>query len=83
MVLVFQQEKALDSLILLLNEIRDEEEGERFMAMMNDLKLIFMELNNPDELSGINTQNIAENKVFIDLIEQLGYIREMVIYPEY
>ena len=81
MILVFQQERDLDSLILLLDQIRGEEEGERFMAMMKDLKHIFMELNNSDELAGINTRNITENQVFQDLFEQLTYIRKYIILP--
>ncbi|HEC42354.1 MAG TPA: hypothetical protein ENI20_05950 [Bacteroides sp.] len=81
MLLVFQQERALDQLILLLDQIREQEEGDRFMAMMNDLKLIFMEMTDSRELSGINTQNIAENQLFREMVEQLGYIRNWVIHP--
>ena len=81
MLVVFQQEKALDHLILLLDQIREQEEGDRFMAMMNDLKLIFMEMTDPEEMSGINTQNIAEKQVFKDMVEQLQYIRNRVIHP--
>jgi hypothetical protein len=83
MLIVFQQEKALDHLILLLDQIRGEEEGERFMAMMNDLKLIFMEMTDPEEMSGINTQNIAEKQVFKDMVEQLQYIRNRVIHQSH
>ena len=51
------------------------------MAMMKDLKHIYMELNNSDELAGINTQNITENQVFQDLFEQLTYIRQYIVLP--
>jgi hypothetical protein len=65
----------------LLDQIRVDEKGERFMAMMNDLKHIFIELNNSDELAGINTLNITENLVFQDLFEQLTYIRQYILIP--
>lgn len=82
MLVVLQQERALDDLIILLDHIRGEEEGERFMAMMNDLKHIFMELTDSNELAGINTQNITENQVFKDLVEQLSIIRNRIIVYE-
>lgn len=82
MLLLFHQEKALDELIILLDQIRDKEEGERFMAMMNDLKHIFMEMNHSEELAGINTQNITEKQVFKDLVEQLSIIRNLIVLPE-
>lgn len=82
MILFFQQEKALDNLILLLDQIRAEEEGERFMAQMNDLKLIFLELSAREEMAGINTRNLTENQTFRDLARHLDRIRNMVINPE-
>jgi len=82
MILVFQQEKALDNLILLLEQIRGDEEGERFMAMMNDLKLIYTELISDNEMAGINTQNITDNQIFIDLVDHLRRIRNYIILPE-
>ncbi len=82
MMLVFQQEKALDNLILLLEHVRGNEEGERFMAMMKDMKQIFMELNFKDEMAGINTSNITKNQTFKDLVEHLGMVRNYIINPE-
>jgi len=41
-----------------------------------------MELNNSDELAGINTRNITKNQVFQDLFKQLTNIRKYIlIYP--
>jgi len=81
MMLTMQQEGALDELLILLNLIRNKEEGERFIAMMNDLKHIFMELNESDQLAGINTQNLSEKQVFKDLVEQINLIRNWIILP--
>jgi hypothetical protein len=82
MVLVFQQEKDLDSLIFMLDQVRDHEEGERFMSMMKDLKQIYSELNSYNEMAGINTQNITENQTFIDLVNHLNVVRNFIISPE-
>jgi hypothetical protein len=82
MILVFQQEKALDNLILLLEQIRGDEEGERFMAMMKDLKQLYAELNSSNEMAGINTHNITDNQIFIDLVDHLGRVRDYIIQPE-
>ncbi len=82
MILVFQQEKALDNLILLLEQIRGDEEGERFMAMMKDLKQLYTELNSSNEMAGINTHNITDNQVFIDLVDHLRRVRNFIIQTE-
>ncbi len=81
MLLLLFQEKSLGQLINLLDQIRRSEEGERFMAMMNDLRLIFMELNRSDELADINTSNITENQIFQDLVAQIALIRNQIIDP--
>jgi hypothetical protein len=83
MLLLFHQENSLRHLVSLLDQVRREEEGERFMAMLSDLQLIFMELNKPDELAGIRTSNIAKNQIFKDLILQIERIRNQIIDPVY
>ncbi len=83
MLLLFHQENSLRQLVSLLDQVRREEEGERFMAMLSDLQLIFMELNTPDELAGISTSNITENQIFKDLVEQVARIRNQIIDPVY
>jgi hypothetical protein len=83
MLLLFHQENSLRQLVSLLDQVRRREEGERFMAMLNDLQLIFMELNTPNELAGINTSNITGNQVFRDLVAQVARIRNQIIDPLY
>lgn len=83
MLLLFHQENSLHQLISLLEQVRRIEEGERFMAMLSDLQLIFMELNTPDELADINTGNITKNQIFMDLVTQIEHIRNQIIDPVY
>jgi hypothetical protein len=83
MLLLFHQEKSLRQLVSLLEQVRKKEEGERFMAMLSDLQLIFLELNTPNELAGISVGNLAENQTFKDLVAQVDRIRNQIIDPEY
>jgi len=83
MLLLFHQENSLQQLLSLLEQVRRKEEGERFMAMLNDLQHIFMELNTPDELADINTSNISNNQTFLDLVTQVERIRGQIINPVY
>jgi hypothetical protein len=83
MLLLFHQENSLRKLVNLLDQVRRREEGERFMAMLSDLQLIFMEMNTPDELAGINTSNITDNQIFKDLVAQVDRIRDQIMDPEY
>ncbi|MCK4747701.1 MAG: hypothetical protein KAT15_11715 [Bacteroidales bacterium] len=45
MIAMTEQEKPLDDLIDLLNQIREEDEGEKFMSEMNKLKQVYVEAN--------------------------------------
>lgn len=83
MLLLFHQENSLRQLITLLDQVRRSEEGERFMAMLDDLQLIFMEINRSGEQAEINTLNIAENQTFRDLVDQVERIRNQIINPVY
>ncbi|MCK5462641.1 MAG: hypothetical protein KAI95_06480, partial [Bacteroidales bacterium] len=83
MVVFFYQEKSLDTLIKLLDSIRRREEGERFMAMLNDLKHIYMELSTQEELAGIQTSNITQNRIYKDLVDQIARTREQIVDPVY
>jgi len=83
MLLLFYQENSLRQLVNLLDQVRRKEEGERFMAMLSDLQLIFMELNTPDELADISTRNITKNQIFKDLVAQIDRIRNQIIDPVY
>jgi hypothetical protein len=83
MMLLFHQENSLRQLISLLDQVRGSEEGERFMAMLDDLQLIFLEINTPGELADINTSNLAGNQTFNDLIDQVLRIRNQIIDPVY
>jgi hypothetical protein len=83
MVIVFQQERALEDLIILPDQIRYQDEGDVFMARMNNgLKLIYGELTDYKQMAGIDTRNIAENRAFQDLVQQVGSIREMIVTPD-
>jgi hypothetical protein len=53
------------------------------LAMLDDLQLIFMEINRSGEQADINTLNIAENQTFKDLTDQVGRIRNQIINPVY
>lgn len=83
MLLLFHQEITLRQLTGLLEQVRRWEEGERFMAMLGDLQLIFMELNEADEQAGINTSNLRDNQIFKDLVSQVGRIRNQITDPAY
>jgi len=83
MMLLFHQENSLNQLISLLEQVRRKEEGERFMAMLSDLQLIFMELNTPEKLADINTGNLTKNQIFMDLVAQMEHIRNQIIDPVY
>ena len=83
MLLLFHQENSLHQLLGLLDQVRRKEEGERFMAMLSDLQLIFMELNKTGELADINTSNISNNQTFKDLVSQVEYIRGQIVDPVY
>jgi hypothetical protein len=83
MLLLFHQENTLRQLISLLDQVRRSEEGERFMAMLDDLHLIFMEINRSGEQADINTLNIAQNQTFKDLADQVERIRNQVVNPVY
>lgn len=83
MLLLFHQENSLHQLLGLLDQVRRKEEGERFMAMLSDLQLIFMEINKTGELADINTSNISNNQTFKDLVSQVEHIRNQIIDPVY
>ncbi len=83
MMLLFHQENSLRQLISLLDQVRRSEEGERFMAMLDDLQLIFSEINTSGELADINTSNITGNQIFKDLVDQVLRIRNQIIDPVY
>lgn len=81
MLLLFHQENSLQQLLSLLEQVRRKEEGERFLAMLSDLQLLFMELNKSGELADINTGNISKNQTFKDLVLQVERIRDQIINP--
>ena len=82
LLVLLQQEESLDHLIILLDGIRGREEGERFMAYMKELKVVYQELNSKSELADMTVENITENPIYSDLRDLTETIRNRVINPE-
>jgi hypothetical protein len=74
-----EQEKPLNDLIDLLNQIRDEDEGEEFMAEMNALKQIYDEANFKEMIANWTPQSTAGGEYLPRIIDRVSKIRERIV----
>ncbi len=82
MIAVTDQEKQLDDLIKLLDQIRDEDEGEKFMAEMNKLKQIYVEANFKELIANWTPQTKVGGGHLVKIAEQVESMRtDLVAVP--
>jgi len=72
---VAEQEEPLDNLIELLNQIREEDEGEKFMAEMNKLKQVYVEANFKEMIANWTPQTVATGDYIGKITKQVEGMR--------
>lgn len=83
MVAVADQEEPLDNLIDLLEQIRDEGEGEKFMSEMNKLKQVYVEANFKEMIRNWTPQTQASGEYLGRITVQIDELRNwLVAMPE-
>jgi hypothetical protein len=82
MIAVTDQEAPLDNLIELLNQIRKEEEGERFMAEMNKLKQVYVEANFKEMIANWTPDSKPTGDYLPRITEQIELLRESLVATE-
>ena len=76
---IVEQEEALNDLIGLLDQIRDEGEGEEFMAEMNALKQVYDEANFPEMIANWTPQTTAGGEYLAKITDQVDRLRTRII----
>jgi len=79
MIGVVEQEDPLNDLIDLLNQIREEDEGEEFMAEMNALKQIYDEANFKEMIANWTPQTTVGGEYLGRITEKVAKIRERIV----
>ena len=79
MIGIVEQEEHLNDLIELLNQIRDEGEGEEFMAEMNALKQIYDEANFKEIIANWTPQTTATGEYMARITDRVSKIRARII----
>jgi hypothetical protein len=82
MVAVADQEEPLDNLISLLNQIREEDEGERFMAEMNKLKQVYVEANFKEMIANWEPGFQPSGDYLGQIRDQIKVLRETLVATE-
>ncbi len=82
MIAIADQEVPLDNLIELLNQIRKEEEGERFMAEMNKLKQVYVEANFKEMIANWTPDTKPTGEYLPRITEQIEVLRESLVAIE-
>ena len=82
MVAVTDQEKPLDDLISLLDQIREEDEGERFMAEMNKLKQVYEEANFKEMIANWTPQTRPSGEYLEKITNQVEALRNSLVSTE-
>jgi len=83
MIAVADQEEPLDNLIDLLEQIRDEGEGEKFMGEMNKLKHVYMEANFKEMIRNWTPQTQSSGEYLGRITVQIDALRNrLVSMPE-
>ena len=79
MIGLVEQEEPLNDLIDLLNQIREEDEGEEFMAEMNALKDIYVEANFKEMIANWTPQSTGSGEYLDRITERVARIRERIV----
>jgi hypothetical protein len=82
MMAIVEQEEALNDLIGLLDQIREEGEGERFMAEMNALKQIYDEANFKEMIANWTPQTTAGGEYLARITDQVDRLRTGIVSTE-
>lgn len=76
---IVEQEKALNDLIELLDQIREEGEGEEFMAEMNALKQVYDDANFPEMIANWTPQTTAGGEYLARITDQVDRLRTRIV----
>ena len=76
---IVEQEEALNDLIGLLDQIREEDKGEEFMAEMNALKQVYDEANFPEMIANWTPQTTAGGEYLAKITDQVDRLRTRII----
>ena len=76
---IVEQEKALNDLIGLLDQIREEGEGEEFMAEMKALKQVYDEANFPEMIANWTPQTTAGGEYLVRITDHVDRLRTRII----
>ena len=79
MIGIAEQEEPLNDLIDLLNQIREEDEGEEFMAEMNALKDIYVEANFREMIANWTPQTTAGGEYLTRITDRVARLRERIV----
>jgi hypothetical protein len=79
MMVVVQQEEALNDLIGMLEQIREEGEGEEFMAEMNALKQVYDEANFQEMITNWTPQTTAGGEYLARITDQVDRLRTRIV----
>lgn len=79
MMAIVEQEEALNDLIGLLDQIREEGEGEKFMAEMKALKQIYDEANFKEMIANWTPQTTAGGEYLARITDQVDRLRTGII----
>jgi hypothetical protein len=75
MIAVANQKESLDNLIDLLNQIREEDEGERFMAEMSKLKQVYVEANFREMVANWTPETKPTGEYLTRITDQVAKLR--------
>ena len=76
---IVEQEEALNDLIGLLDQIREEGEGEVLMAEMNTLKQVYDEANFPEMIANWTPQSTAGGEYLARITDQVDRLRTRIV----
>jgi hypothetical protein len=79
MMALVEQEEALNDLIELLDQIREEGEGEEFMAEMNALKQVYDEANFPEMIANWTPQSTGGGEYLARITDQVDRLRTRIV----
>jgi beta-phosphoglucomutase-like phosphatase (HAD superfamily) len=79
MIAVADQEEPLDNLINLLDQIREEDEGEKFMGEMNKLKEVYTEANFKEMISNWTPETTGGGGYLAQITDQVESMRTWLV----
>lgn len=79
MMAVVEQEEALNDLIGLLDQVREEGEGEEFMAEMKALKQVYDEANFPEMIANWTPQTTAGGEYLARITDNVERLRTRIV----